>query len=400
MHLSSPSANNDQAHHPQTSITGVTSSNPVTGGVDWLGVSLWIGWSAAAHERFVSAVVAALEKAEESGEPEPVDGLPCDDLVAVVPYAAKARGMKYQLQWQGMKLDFSSSRVPKESSPNASVNIPSTVLMVAGHQQAWKMVSQFIGALGGELIRTNVKRLDVCVDLAGVDIAPFIESFNQGAYVCRAQDETAYKTHKRVTGYELGKRVRCRIYDKAFEVVQNEDKQQIMREKRWGKDEVLATRVEFQLRSEILKERDCGGSVERVFEKLPLLCDWLTSKWLRLTDAAVDRKGKNQSKRSVSELWQQVQDYFRQWAGKNLESFVSPIKRCQASGKMLKKQTAGCLATLFVKQRSEGGDVREWLIEWVDELAAEIESREPDKRIREQLSWGLCPAADLEGVPF
>ena len=173
-----------------------------------------------------------------------------------------------------------------------------------------------------------------------------------------------------------------------------------MRERRWGKDEVLATRVECQLRSEILKERECGGSVERVFEKLPLLCDWLTSKLLRLTDGAVDRKGKNQSKRAVCELWQRVQDYFREWAGKNQESFVTPIKRCQASGKMLRKQTAGCLATLFVKQRSEGGNIREWLFEIVDDLAAEIEKREPDKRLREQLSWGLCPAEDLEGVPF
>ena len=400
MHLSSPSATTDQAHHPQTSITGVTSSNAVTGGVDWLAVSLWIGWSVSAHERFISAVSAALEKAEESGEPVPVEGLPCDDLVAVVPYSAKARGMKYQLQWQGMKLDFSSSRVPKESSPNGSINIPSTVLMVAGHEQAWDMAKQFIGALGGELIRNNCKRIDMCADLPGVDVASFVDPINEGAYVCRAKDETSYKTYKRVTGYELGKRVRCRIYDKAFEVVENEDKKQIMRERRWGKDEVLATRVEFQLRSEILKERDCGGSVERVFEKLPLLCDWLTSKWLRLTDGAVDRKGKNQSKRAVCELWQRVQDYFQEWAGKNQESFVTPIKRCKASGKMLRKQTAGCLATLFVKQRSEGGNIREWLFEIVDELAAEIEKREPDKRLREQLSWGLCPAEDLEGVPF
>ena len=394
------SAPSEQSHSPRSSITGVTSSKTASGGVDWLGVSCWIGWSVAAHERFVGALSDALARAEESGEIEPVDGLPCDDLVAVKPFAGKSRGMKYQIQWQGMKLDFSASRVAMESSPNCSVNIPSTVLMVAGHQQAWAMVKDFIGALGGELIRTNVKRVDLCVDLAGVDIAPFIDHRHSGSYVCRAQDEVLYTHHKRVTGWELGKRVRCRIYDKAFEVVQDDDKKQIMREKRWGQDEVFATRVEFQLRTEILKDRGCGGEVERVFEKLPLLCDWLTSKWLRLTDGVVDREGKNQSKRSMSDLWQLVKDYFQEWAGKNVDSFVTPVKRCRASGKMLRKQAAGCLATLFVKQRSEGADVREFLIEVFEEFIPEIETREPDRRARERLSWAVCPADDLEGVPF
>lgn len=385
---------------PRASITGVTSSNPTTGGVDWLGVSVWLGWSVAAHERFIDCIETALRKAEESGEVEVIEGLPCDDLVAVVPFGGKARGMKYQLQFQGMKVDFSSSRVPGESHPNCSVNIPSTVLMVAGHRGAWSIVEGFLSALGCEVMRTNVKRLDVCVDLAGVDISQFIDLIHADAYVCRAQKEVQYKSHKRVTGYEMGKNVRCRIYDKAFEVIENEDKQQIMREKRWGQDEVLATRVEFQLRSEVLRERDFGGTVVQVFDKLPLICDWLTSKWLRLTETVVDRSSKNQSKAQVAEIWQLVQDYFQEWAGKNVEAFVTPLKRCGASGKALKAQTIGCLATLFVKQKSSDGDVKEFLLELVEEFIPEIERKEPDRRKRESLGFGLVPAGDMDGVPF
>lgn len=397
-HQGQPHQQNSPA--PRSSITGATSSNATTGGVDWLGVSVWVGWSFSAHERFIEAVETALSKAEETGDPVAIEGLPCDDLCAVVPFAGRARGMKYQIQYQGMKFDFSSARVAGESHPNASVNIPSTVLMVAGHAEAWRIASEFLSALGGHVIRTNVKRLDVCVDLPGVDVSKFIEPIHADEYVCRAQKEVQYKSHKRVTGYEMGTNVRCRIYDKAFEVVQNDDKAQIMREKRWGKAEVLATRVEFQLRSDVLRERDFGGAVERVFERLPVICDWLTSKWLRLTDRAVDRCAKNQSKQTVSELWKRVQDYFQEWAGKNVEALVTPLKRCSASGKALKAQAAGCLATLFVKQKNSDGDVKEFLVELIEEFVPEIRRKEPERRKREDLSFGVVPGEVLEGVPF
>jgi len=140
----------------------------------------------------------------------------------------------------------------------------------------------------------------------------------------------------------------CRIYDKQREVLKKQDqtKLQLLIDNRWGCLPEQATRVEFQVRSEVLRELRIVSFAD-LCDKLEALLNYLVSEWLRFADRPIDKRNKHQSRCGISALWQKVQGTFETWAGEH--KGLPPKRRKnlgQACVKQLLQQTHGCLAKL------------------------------------------------------
>ncbi len=113
---------------------------------------------------------------------------------------------------------------------------------------------------------------------------------------------------------------------------------------RWGGlPEGGATRVEFQLRGEQIKEILGTTDYEVVRASRAKLIEWVTDQWCRFTEEPVDRENKHQSRAVVSKLWQSVVECFQAWAGAPTEALVRPQRQIKVNTKQLEQQLADCL---------------------------------------------------------
>lgn len=168
-------------------------------------------------------------------------------------------------------------------------------------------------------------------------------AFLEERYICRAVSKSRHSG----TGVtvSIGKSpLMCRIYDKKAEVAlkANPHKNLCMRVYRWRCNEMpaAATRVEFELRRDALKERGID-TVEDYYSKRADLVAYLTYDWLRFTANPVDRENKNQSKARMHPLWNQVRKAFKNWAGSPLGLPLEPLPKEKADVRNLLKQLLG-----------------------------------------------------------
>jgi len=173
-------------------------------------------------------------------------------------------------------------------------------------------------------------------------------------------------------------RNRRRIYEKKAEVKlkANPLKNLCMRVYRWHCKEMpsCATRVEFEMRRDALKERGIDA-VEDYYAKRADLVAYLTYGWLRFTANKVDRENKNQSKARTLPLWNRVRKAFKAWAGNPTGEPLTPLDKEQADVKNLLKQLMGVGQTAAKYQGQK--------IETIEELLAYIGSS--------TLKYGLKP---------
>lgn len=183
------------------------------------------------------------------------------------------------------------------------VEFPGAVMMRTDVDRAVEIarsVAAMLGTVNGE----RVRRLDLCADVAGLDVSGIAPS----AFVkpSRARLERAnvsaleksfehpdlrvrYKANAQVTGFTVcpGNALSAVVYDKPGELRQHErpDKA-VMEERTWranGWDgEAPVTRVEFRLRSEVLHELGARDGLDAFRGKLDALWGYCARLWLRL----------------------------------------------------------------------------------------------------------------------
>lgn len=228
-----------------------------------------------------------------------------------MPWVGEYDGIKYSIaRWN-----------QSDKCPVAKVEIGSLKLMRDGHRYAWEQALRTLEQLGIRVVEGSVTRIDVCIDQAGVPVAPYCEAIFNEQVISRIRSKAGFNKNEDGSwqGCSVGTSdgVRVSIYDKVRELHdkggdQEEPKREVLIQRRWGYDADVATRVEFQMSGKWLRSRWKNvKTVEEVFDRLDSIMDYLVNGFFRLVDGEVDRENRNQSRDCpMSPLWQRVVDGF------------------------------------------------------------------------------------------
>lgn len=335
------------------------------GAEDWLQYCLYVEW-----DKNWPDLNNRLKRAKEDAA---VEGAPpgfCDiyfmgGSATVSPSGVPEGGVyfAYKLTYEEVSVLIAERESPHKTFPSVRIVISGTGCLYPGVTECYEKANRMIEALGGKIVRNKLSRVDICLDMPEVDIEPFDRAFQEDRYICRA----VAKARHSGTGVTvaLGKSpLMCRIYDKKAEVElkANPHKNLCMRVYRWKCNEMpsAATRVEFELRREALKDRGID-TVEDYYAKRADLIHYLTHNWLRFTANKVDRENKNQSKARTLPLWNKVRKAFKRWAGEPAGRSLEPLPKGRANVRNLIKQLLGVGQAAAEYQGKEIRTVEEFL---------------------------------------
>ena len=375
---------------PKFDSTEVSETEVTTGGEDWFEVSLYLK-----HHRF-AGLERLLETAKAAAETNrsPADEVRLGKLHAVCLARSAYRGDRITYRWQlrtswGWLIQLMNRAEPHETLPNGIIRITSIPLMRFGSGACWARVEEWMEALGAEVVRACIGRVDLCVDLPGTEIDQLDRPYRLGHYVSRARLSAEYgletplvnhRFGRQSTGFRLGggdKRVRA--YDKLRETQNEPEKRALLVARRWGGLPKAASRVEFQLRREALKEYGID-SVDDYFGKRDAVAWDLCANWFRLTEGPVDPKHPERSR--VLPLWWDVAKAFADWAGDSIEVDLTPLPKGIVDLDHLKKQLYGLTQSILVRSEVSVESVEDFAHEGMNLLLAIAEARDIGKEFR------------------
>jgi hypothetical protein len=340
-----------------------------TGSEDWLEVAAYVNWDAdkwpELHDRLeLFKSIAGSEEQPPEGFEWWENGWPVnvDRIGARLGCGTKGPYFAYKMEYVGMTIMIAERMLAHKIIPNVVIRIGGEPCLFNGSHRCLTLGREFIAGLGGTTIKEKLSRVDVALDMPGVDMGEFEAAFNEGRYICRAKSVGYHKS----TGVTLRfgeSPLMLRIYDKLAEsgTQSNSLKRAHLIFYRWGGEvPKYACRVEFELRRESLKEVGID-TVADYYTKRSDLVQYLTYDWFRMTADKVKRENKNQSRAKVSALWQEVQTSLANWAGIPPGLALSPLDRKQVDVTQLLKQAFGVLKTAASYQGREAQTVNDFL---------------------------------------
>lgn len=382
--------------HRASAAAGVQSSNTPPssskldeidtwiGAEDWLEVCLYVQWNN--WEDLNKRLKRAKEDAVVEGAPPDWNQIYFMGGAATVsPTGARMGGKNgpyfaYRLEYDELVVLIREQETPHKKIPSVIIRADGMACLYTGAQECYTKAIRMIEALDGTIARNRLSRVDICLDMPEVDIEPFDRAFLEDRYICRAVAKSRHSGTG--TTVAIGKApLLCRIYDKKAEVElkANPIKQLCMKVYRWNCRHMpsAATRVEFELHREALKDRGID-SVEDYYAKRADLVVYLTTQWLRFTANKVDRENKNQSKARTLPLWNKVRKAFKRWAGEPPGLPLEPLPKEKADVRNLIKQALGVAQAAAGFQGKEISD-RNTLFEYLKQTAVDYGIR-PKKR--------------------
>lgn len=346
-----------------------------TGAEDWLEWVLYIEWNK--WDRLNKQLKDAKETAAmENCPPELREIWYWGGRCTVDPGGARLGKKKgpyfaYKLSNDELTVLIAERPTPHKSFPSAVVRANGESCLYPGAEECYEYTKRMIKSLGGRIIKNRLSRVDICLDMPGQAIEPFDRAFLEDRIICRAVARKRY-TGTGVT-VEVGQApLKCRIYDKKAEVElkANPIKKLCMLYYRWNK--VLpeaATRIEFELRRDALKDRGIDA-VEDYYTKRADLVSYLTHEWIRFTTYQVDRENNNQSKAETLPIWLKAREAFLNWTGKPPGRSLAPVPKEEADVRNLIKQAMGVGKTAAEYQGKELNTTEE-LIAYLQETIME-----------------------------
>lgn len=333
-----------------------------TGGEDTVDVALRVNWTnfGKLTEQFDCV-------RESAGAPD----APLEDRVVVdgkrQPYLIDSMGHKvggskgpyyrWRVERNGIRFDIQDQELAHGTMPNVIVHLGSLPLMAQGLASVWDETLDCLAAFGAEVVEDKLSRVDPAVDLAGVPVEVFADLFRRQCFVSRARKSGQfasgeYATGMTSTGFTFGAdQCRVRVYDKLLEARTNGAKMAVLIYRRWDGLPECASRVEFQLRRERLRELEVA-TVAEWLKKRAGVVDYLCDDWFRLTKEVPDRENRNTARCEVADVWKQVRQAFVDWAGRGDRAKRTPIPPAIA-GQALVAQAIGCFVRYFVEQGKE-----------------------------------------------
>lgn len=259
----------------------------------------------------------------------------------------RGRFYRYLIHAYGLTLLLTDEPRGVEQSPNVLVEVPSINLMLCGGAgNAFSDLRRLLEQLGGYILLDKISRVDLCVDLPGVDTTHFRHLHEAGRLVTRSSFCAFYTEHRKLQGITYGKgTISLRIYDKLLELSGRKHdafKYALLCQRRWAGSPSAATRVEFQLRREMLTSAGIS-SMGDYFRKRAELARYLTHEWFRFTVEPPDRDNNNTARTATHPLWEQVQEGFAAWTGEAPESIRRIHKPPHPDPIRLAQQARGAL---------------------------------------------------------
>ena len=131
---------------------------------------------------------------------------------------------RYVLERDGIVLGLMNRADVHDTLPNAYVRVSGDTCLARGGIESFKKSMSWLRKMGARVVRNKVSRVDLCIDLAGVDVAEFVSKFRDQHYVSRlvkwaahgtatvAQTETRpFGRGRRPTGFTVGSRCMHRL---------------------------------------------------------------------------------------------------------------------------------------------------------------------------------------------
>ncbi len=250
---------------------------------------------------------------------------------------------KYKLEAGGIVFAIQDKSGGEPGCFNVRILAGSLVCMFYKSHGLKKHIEAILSSIGGRLQELQVSRVDLCVDLPGLDITEFCDAFWEKRFVTRARFGSVYFRDWKKSGVQIGKGdILLRIYEKALETKRKGLKWEYLCKHRYRDNPDKAVRVEIQLRRPVLKEMGINTYDDYEREK-PGIAEYVLTNWVRLHKNDVDRENRNQDKGEEHPLWTKVREAFKAWTG-TVGEIVTRVKRCKAKAKALIKQAIGCLS--------------------------------------------------------
>ena len=342
----------------------------VSGGLDWFEWSSSVRWR---PERF-HKVAETFEKVKATCQEErrpfewvSVDGVADVRLGRTGINRGGDRGhyFDFKLNLCGVQMALANRPTPSKEHPNVWVKMTGRDCLLLGAGEAYGLVHAFLEMLDGKVIGEKLSRVDLCLDLANLDVCALQEPVERGQFVTLAGSVHPHTDvlNETKTGFSAGKRpMHLTVYDKVAELAKkmSVDYIQAMVERRWGGTmPEKATRVEFQCSREWLRNQGVDSPTS-FFRLQGTLAEKLAEQWFRLTDRPVDRKNKNQGRAETHPLWVAIQEAFQVVYGEPAGE-LRPIERAKIQPIRLLKMARGCLRSALLQMGKRCQDYGEFV---------------------------------------
>ncbi|MBU0484830.1 MAG: hypothetical protein KKB30_09990 [Proteobacteria bacterium] len=341
----------------------ITWGSELATGYDRLKFGFYVKWE---DFKILELLDAAKTEAKELHDSVPVSLSPHGDQVFNCHPTGRQGGFAYHLSRADLNIFF--SRRKDHDTPNVWVDIGSLSCWSPGYTVIIEEIKKLLRDHNGFIMRNVISEVHLCADFIGQDIQE-LPIDHSDFWITRANKFGAFQDRQQLTGITLSQTegylpkgskdtinvmetgvqvgqgdIMLRIYDKVIELKHNPSKQSVFSSV-WGKEqynETQVTRVEFQLRREVLKYMAIH-SLEDLHRKKAGLWKYCTMEWARLTITPVDRKNRHQDRASIHPWWHAVQTIDFNMA---FEGVTRRKVRSAKNIEFLQDMVAGCAITI------------------------------------------------------
>ena len=268
--------------------------------------------------------------------------------------------LSYRLDWSGVTIGLSNREASRRNLNNYLLQISGTPSLLVGALEAREFVNKMIQELLGTLTDEWVRRIDICIDVAGLDLRhELLPAFEEERFITTANDWNPWKGKSGVKGFTVGRRdrVKLNVYDKLLESASKHDDvyRRALIDRRWkGEVPRNATRIEFQIAKTWLDGYGYRNASD-VLNDLPSILHKLTGEeskaFIRFTSGAIDRENKHQSRAKTLGIWKAIIDEARRQLGEPKRK-LKPIKRGAITERRAFRVVLGLL-TKFAANKGE-----------------------------------------------
>lgn len=293
--------------------------------IDWLETAGVIHWGLLSDYPLRETVESHYQYAVETDEPA---AIVLNERHCLVHPRGMGRGQQSRLTYRitcgAITLGLSFRENASRQLSNFLLTVPGKACLLDGAMFVREWAHQIIEDLGGRLADEWIRRVDVCVDLPGVNPrAELLPACQAQQYLATARRGNVHFDQRGLTGFTIGScnRVQLQIYDKLLETISKNDPEYhlAMCQKRWGTLVCQATRVEIRVGRDWLSQF-MKYDAETILQNLGSLMHQLLGEesrcFFKLLAEAPDRKNNHQTRTQTLPLWNTISDLFLSRAGK------------------------------------------------------------------------------------
>lgn len=261
---------------------------------------------------------------------------------------------EYKLFYCGIPFGLANRQGTIDGISNLCVVQRGSECLRMGATSTQDRIRMFVQSLGGTIVREQLSRVDICLDVPNLDISTFRPFIQNRQFVTRAKTIQPYENAAtdEWTGFVVGKRpIRIVVYDKVRELENKQDElyRQAMIERRWGGTlPKCATRIEIQISRAWLRRFGIDSPADLHQKGSDVIQRQLTN-WFRMTTTRVESEKKTQGRMKTDPLWTGLASVMANWFGRP-QGELTPVDRKKVHPIKACKQGFGHLRSALLQQ--------------------------------------------------